>query len=41
MEYGEIKQLGQHFLMCGDSSNIEDVNKLLYTAFGGGENGLI
>ena len=26
---GEIYQLGKHRLMCGDSTNIEDVNKLM------------
>lgn len=26
---GDIYQLGRHFLMCGDSTNIDDINKLL------------
>ena len=26
---GDIYQLGRHFLMCGDSTNIENINKLL------------
>ena len=28
-KYGYIYQLGNHRLMCGDSTNLEDVNKLM------------
>ena len=28
-KYGDIYQLGNHRLMCGDSTNIDDVNKLM------------
>lgn len=28
-KYGDIYQLGQHRLMCGDSTNIDDVKKLM------------
>ena len=28
-KYGDVYQLGRHRLMCGDSSNIEDLNKLM------------
>lgn len=29
LEQGEVIQLGRHRLMCGDSSNPEDLEKLL------------
>ena len=29
MNYGDIVQLGQHRLMCGDATKREDVDKLL------------
>jgi len=28
-KYGEVYQLGRHYLMCGDSTKIEDVEKLI------------
>ena len=33
IQYGEIYQLGKHRLMCGDSCNKEDVNKLMNNNF--------
>ena len=29
MQYGEIWQLGEHKLMCGDATNSEDINRLV------------
>lgn len=38
---GQVWKLGNHYLMCGDSTSKEDVSKLMQSEIDGGGNGLI
>lgn len=38
---GQVWKLGNHYLMCGDSTNKNDVEKLMQSEIDGGGNGLI